>query len=159
MEFPIDRRMKDKKTPDIKTLGKRRKQILRVLLIVSSAYMLFFLFMILMIYYLNVGYDITRLLQLSILQIAILGCGMYLLFILIIVLLHVGYVRKKKWLEESMKPKPVFYKGKRLYTFTYPPGARGGVYAKTLIDVDDKTAILLRHRIVGPEEIWEDLLS
>lgn len=150
--------MKDKETPDIKALGKRRKRILKVLLMVSSAYMLFFLFMILTIYYLDIGYDITRLLQLSILQIVSLGCGMYLLFILIALMLHASYLRGRRRIEESMRPKPVFYRGKRLYTFTYPPGARGGVYAKTLMDVDDRTAILLRYRIVGPEEIWEDLL-
>jgi len=58
-------------------------------------------------------------------------------------------------LREALKPKPVFYKGKRLYTFTYPEGARGGVFSKTIIEIDDKTAVNIRCQVIRPQQIWK----
>lgn len=148
----------NKRDSKIKELGRKRKQVLKVIMIISFIYMLFFLSLILATYYLKVGYSIAKSLQLSIWKVATIGCGMYLAFILLVILLHMDYIKKRREIERSLRPKPVFYKGKRLYSFTYPIGTRGGLYAKTIIDIDDKTAILLRQRIVKPEDIWRDLL-
>lgn len=137
----------------VENVFRRNRRILKLIIALSSIYMLFFLSLILMVYYLGIGYSVLRYLGISIDQATIAGCAIYVIFIILAVLLHLVYLRKKREMEEQMKPKPIFHQGKRLYIFTYPPGARGGVYAKTTVDIDNETAILIKQQILGPEDI------
>jgi hypothetical protein len=73
--------------------------------------------------------------------------GLVLLFVL-----H-HYIIKKRRIE-SEKPKPVFYKGKRLYTYTLPDRPKGGIFSKTFVKIDDGTTLVLRFQMIPPINLW-----
>ncbi len=47
-----------------------------------------------------------------------------------------------------------FIKGKRVHTFTIPLNAKGGIFSKTYIKIDDASVLNLRYQITSPNELW-----
>jgi hypothetical protein len=70
----------------------------------------------------------------------------------IIFYLHYNGVSKKRL--EAEKPEPEFTQGKRLYVYTHPKGAEGGIYSKTYIKIDENNVLRLRALIIPPQELW-----
>jgi len=62
-----------------------------------------------------------------------------------------GVQNKIKGLE---RPKPEFVDSKKIYAFTLPKAAEGGVFSKTYIEIDEHSTLRLRTLIIPPEEIW-----
>ncbi|HEC81530.1 MAG TPA: hypothetical protein ENI42_03780 [Thermoplasmatales archaeon] len=135
-------------------MKRRRITFSKILLVISIAYFIVLMLIILAIYYFGVGYTWVQQLQLSLQNLALIGCIMYLLFILFEILLYIDYRNQKKKVEELKKPKPLYYKGKRLLVYTHPKGTRGGIFSRTIIPVDSETFINLRYQMVKPEELW-----
>ena len=44
--------------------------------------------------------------------------------------------------------------GKQVYEYTYPVGAKGGVFSKTYIQIDDQTVVRVRNQMISKEKIW-----
>jgi hypothetical protein len=57
--------------------------------------------------------------------------------------------RKKKEVTPAQ-----FIKGKRVHNFTIPTGAKGGIFSKTYIKIDDYSVLDLRYQITPPYELW-----
>lgn len=55
---------------------------------------------------------------------------------------------------ELEKPKPEFIDGKKVYIYTHPKDAEGGVFSKTYIELDKKNILRIRSLIVPPDELW-----
>ena len=70
----------------------------------------------------------------------------------IIVYLHYSIIRRRRLIEE--RPKPEFIDGKRLYIYTYPGSANGGIFSKTQIEIDDHTLLRIRGLMISPGEVW-----
>ena len=51
-------------------------------------------------------------------------------------------------------PNDLLIDGKKVYIFTFPKGAEGGVFSKTYIEIDKKNILRLRSLIVPPDELW-----
>ncbi|HEC95007.1 MAG TPA: hypothetical protein ENI45_03470 [Thermoplasmatales archaeon] len=145
---------KEKARNKLERMKKRRITASKVLLAVSIIYFVTLLLIILTIYYIGIGYAWTQRLQISLPTLAVTGCIMYSLFIIIILLLYITYYVERKRVEELEKPKPLYYKGKRLLVYTYPEGVRGGIFSRTILPVDDNTVVNLRFQMVKPEELW-----
>lgn len=47
-----------------------------------------------------------------------------------------------------------FIKGKRVHTFTIPLEAKGGIFSKTYIKIDEASVLNLRYQITAPTELW-----
>lgn len=47
-----------------------------------------------------------------------------------------------------------FIKGKQVHTFTIPFGAKGGIFSKTYITIDDRSVLNLRYQVTVPNELW-----
>jgi flagellar basal body-associated protein FliL len=80
-----------------------------------------------------------------------------LIFVLFIVLelvfyFHLSSVKNKRI--ESEKPTPEYINGKRVYVYTYPKGAEGGIFSKTYIEIDAHNVLRLRSLVIPPEELW-----
>ncbi|HDO19831.1 MAG TPA: hypothetical protein ENG74_03800 [Thermoplasmatales archaeon] len=145
---------------ELRQLKSKRIAILKILLIFSIVYIAVVGFIILTIYYLGVGYSwwIVKL-QITLPKLALIGCIMYALFVIIVAILYATYKARKKKLEERIKPKPIYYKGKRLFIYTYPDGARGGIFSRTIIDIDGTTAINVRLQMIRPHDLWEEEIT
>ena len=148
----MDKKDVEKKIEAMKT---KRKLITKILLVIPFILVIFVLSVIFATYYLKVGYTFVHSLPVSFSTFCVIIDIIIAFFIILIILLHFDFKIRKKKLEEALKPKPVFYKGKRLYTFTYPEGARGGVFSKTIIEIDDKTAVNIRCQVIRPQQIWK----
>jgi len=138
----------------LKWMKRRRITVSKILLVISIAYFIVLMLIILAIYYFSIGYTWIQQLQFSLPNLALAGCIMYLLFILLEILLYLDYRNQKKRVEELKKPKPLYYKGKRLLVYTHPEGTKGGIFSRTIIPVDSETFINLRYQMVKPEELW-----
>jgi hypothetical protein len=65
---------------------------------------------------------------------------------------HYNIARDKRLIQK--KPKPQFYRGKRLYLYTPPKDIEGGIYSKTYIKIDEKSVLRLRTLMVPPGALW-----
>lgn len=75
------------------------------------------------------------------------------LFISIETILYVIYKNKKSRCNDRKKPE--YINGKKLHVFTYPRGAKGGIFSKTYIDIDEDNILLLRYLMNPPEETFK----
>ncbi len=78
-------------------------------------------------------------------------CVIFILFVLFFYYNFSSNVTKRIELET---PKPEFIDGKKVYIFTFPKEAEGGVFSKTYIEIDKKNILRLRSLIVPPDELW-----
>jgi hypothetical protein len=45
--------------------------------------------------------------------------------------------------------------GKKVFVFTNPKNAEGGIFSKTYITIDNETVLKLRELMTPPEELWD----
>lgn len=138
----------------IDLLKRREKLILRASIVIVFVLVLLALLTILAIYYTQTGYSIVQKLPLSLPTLCNVVSVIVVSLIILIIVIHISFRRKIENLKMAMKPKPIIYKGKKLYTFTYPEGARGGIFSKTIIEIDDSTAVNVRCQVIKPEDLW-----
>jgi hypothetical protein len=80
---------------------------------------------------------------------------LFVVFILIELLFFVQLTmatRTKKHKAEG--PAEQFIKGKRVHTFTVPLDAKGGIFSKTYVKIDEASVLNLRYQITPPNELW-----
>jgi len=75
-------------------------------------------------------------------------------FVILEIVFYFHYISVKNKRLEKEKPKSEFYQNKRLYVYTHPQGAEGGVYIKTYIKIDENSMLRLRTLIIPPSELW-----
>ncbi len=138
----------------LEQMKRRRITVSKILLAVSILYFIWIMLVILVIYYFGIGYEWIQKLQISLPSWIVMGSILYVLFIIIELLLYAGYRIKKNELKELEKPKPLYYKGKLLYIYTQPKDAKGGIFSKTIISVDDNTILNLRFQMLKPHDLW-----
>lgn len=46
--------------------------------------------------------------------------------------------------------------GKRVYEYTAPKDAKGGLFSKTYVPIDEETVIRIRHQMVSAPILWDD---
>ena len=76
------------------------------------------------------------------------------IFILLELVFYFDFSSKVAKRIELEKPKPEFIDGKKVFIFTFPKEAEGGVFSKTYIEIDKKNILRLRSLIVPPDELW-----
>lgn len=75
-------------------------------------------------------------------------------FVILELVLYFHYTATKGKKLKKEKPRPEFIHGKRLYVYTYPAGAEGGIYSKTYVNIDENHVLRLRALMVPPDELW-----
>jgi uncharacterized membrane protein YcjF (UPF0283 family) len=60
---------------------------------------------------------------------------------------------KKKKVQEGATSEQ-YIKGRRVHTFTVPLDAKGGIFSKTFIKIDESSVLNLRYQITAPPELW-----
>jgi len=85
----------------------------------------------------------------------LLVISIILVILIILVLafyLHFSSViTKQRFIKQ---PEPEFIDGKRVHVFTHQKGVEGGIFSKTLIEIDDHNVLRLRSLMISPGELW-----
>jgi hypothetical protein len=140
--------IKDNKQQQIK---KRYYMLSKLIIIVSIVYFIWILVNILGVYFIGLGnkWAVLPMTQwiLSAIILFSIAIGSILFFIL-----HLSLIHKKI---QDEKNKPVYLHGKRLYTYTYPEGSKGGIFSKKYIQIDNQTILCIRFQMV-PSIIFFD---
>ena len=84
----------------------------------------------------------------------IITSSLCVIFILLELFFYYNFSSKVAKRIELERPKPEFIDGKKVYIFTFPKGAEGGVFSKTYIEIDKKNILRVRSLIVPPDELW-----
>jgi hypothetical protein len=82
--------------------------------------------------------------------------ALFVIFIIIEVVFFIRLSLKKPRKRETKKVTTAaqFIKGKHVHTFTIPFDAKGGIFSKTYIIIDDRSVLNLRYQITPPNELW-----
>ena len=132
-------------------LKSRYLKIMRVFLILSIIFLIWAVFNIASVYMFGLGnkWAILTMNQ-WIIAIAIL----YAIFIVVVLLfiIHIRIIKKR--ITKKEKPKIVFHKGKKLHIFTQPKSAKGGIFSKTFITIDEENLLSVRFQMIPPQNLW-----
>ena len=76
------------------------------------------------------------------------------IFILLEVFFYFQYTSKVDKKLELDKPEPELLHDKRVYVYTYPTGAEGGIFSKTYISIDENNVLRLRGLMISQQKLW-----
>ena len=125
----------------------RYLKISKIIVLLAVIYLIWTVFNIISVYFLEFGNKWSALTMDQWILSSIIFFSICIGLVLLFVLHH--YIIKKRRIE-SEKPKPVLYKGKRLYTYTLPDRPKGGIFSKTFVKIDDGTTLVLRFQMIPP---------
>jgi hypothetical protein len=77
------------------------------------------------------------------------------IFILLEVFFYFQYTSKVDKKLELDKPESEFLRDKRVYVYTYPSGAEGGIFSKTYISIDENSVLRLRGLMIPQHKLWD----
>jgi hypothetical protein len=70
----------------------------------------------------------------------------------IVLLLY--YMVSKKRLSEPEPEQAQFIQGRRVHSYTVPLDAKGGIFSKTYIVINDDSILNVRYQMILPGELW-----
>jgi hypothetical protein len=133
-------------------LKQRYLKLSKIFLLITLIYVLWIAIVIIGVY--NLKYDprwavftIADWILSAIVLISIL-LALELLFILQTLLLK----RKKE--QPAPRPHLEYVQGKQVYHYTLPNGAKGGIFSKTYVLIDDDRVLHLRYQMIQPQDLW-----
>ena len=132
-------------------LKARYSTLSKVFVAISVFFIIWLVVIVLEIYLLGQGYNWALLSLDSWIYVLCALIGFFII-LEIIFYLHYNGVSKKRL--EAEKPELEFTQGKRLYVYTHPKGAEGGIYSKTYIKIDENSVLRLRNLMVPSQELW-----
>ncbi len=78
------------------------------------------------------------------------------IFIVLEVILVSQYLLvKKEHFWPKKRTQKEYIQGKRVYRYTIPPDAKGGIFSKTYILIDENRILNLRYQMITPNNLWE----
>ena len=134
-------------------LKRRYLRISKLILLFAVIYLLWIAIVILGTFQLALGVSWTTF---TVEQWVLSAIALFVVFIIIELLFFVRLsmmTLKKKQKQEGTTTKQSI-KGKRVHTFTLPLGAKGGIFSKTYIKINDSSVLNLRYQITAPHELW-----
>jgi FlaA1/EpsC-like NDP-sugar epimerase len=72
----------------------------------------------------------------------------------IIFLLH-DTLTRKKLLKTEQAQQPIYMHGKQVNSYTIPAGAKGGIFSKTFVMIDETHILNLRYQMIPPNNLWK----
>jgi hypothetical protein len=75
----------------------------------------------------------------------------------IIFLLH-NTLTRKKHLQPEQPKQPMYLQGKQVHNYTVPVDAKGGIFSKTFVMIDETRVLNLRYQMIPPNDLWKQKL-
>ena len=82
-------------------------------------------------------------------------CVLTVIFIILEVVFYFQYTSKVDKKLELDKHEPELLHDKRVYAYTYPTGAEGGIFSKTYISIDENSVLRLRGLMIPQQKLWD----
>jgi hypothetical protein len=72
------------------------------------------------------------------------------------VVLLIQYTLSRKKQLEQLEPKKQkeYIQGKQLHNYTIPFDAKGGIFSKTYVLIDESRVLNLRYQMIPPNDLW-----
>jgi len=71
----------------------------------------------------------------------------------VVLLLHF-LLSQRKLLPPKKKTQKEYVQGKEVHSFTIPIDAKGGIFSKTYILIDENRVLNLRYQMIPPNDLW-----
>jgi len=84
----------------------------------------------------------------------LIWCFLVVIFIILEIAFYIHYSSSIDKRIEFVETEPESIFGKRLYIYTFPIGAEGGIFSKTYIQIDKNSVLRLRNQIIPPNDLW-----
>ncbi len=134
---------------------KQKHRLLRatkIFFLVTILYSCWIILVVLGTYFLKLGYNWAGLTLEQWILSAIVLIGL-ILAVEIIVLLRYLLPRIKRLRPEKTKRKE-YIQDKRVYRYTIPQDAKGGIFSKTYVLIDEDRVLNLRYQMIPPNDLW-----
>jgi len=139
-------------TWDEEKLKRRYLRISKLILLFVMIYALWIAIVIMGTYLLGMGLNWAAF---TVEQWVLSAIVFFVVFIVLELLFFLHLSMKKQRARKKKEVTPAqFIKGKRVHNFTIPTGAKGGIFSKTYIKIDDYSVLDLRYQITPPYELW-----
>ena len=132
-------------------LEKRYIGVSKLFLLFGFIYFIWTVFIIISTYYLGFGNNWAALTMDEWILSSVAILSLLIIFELLFVVHH---FKIKKDIVELGKPRPTFFKGKRLHVYTIPEDSKGGIYGKTYIKLDENNVLSIRYQLIPPYDLW-----
>lgn len=120
--------------------------------LITMIYSLWIVLLVMSVYFLQLEYKWAGLtIEQWILSAIILISLMLILYVLL--LLHYMLLKNKHLHPEKQKESE-YVQGKRIYRYTIPVDAKGGIFSKTFILIDENTVLNLRYQLIPSNDLW-----
>ena len=141
----------EEQIPNEEHLKSRYRKVSKIFFLIAIIYCLWIAVLIMGAYFLGLGskWAVLTLEQWITTAIGLLIGIIALEFIFI---LHYTISYRKKQRRE--KPQPVTMQGKQVHSLTLPIGAKGGIFSKTYIMIDEARVLHLRYQMIQPTDLW-----
>ena len=80
-----------------------------------------------------------------------IGLISVLLALQVVFILHYLILKRKKAKPEQQLQ---YLQGKQVHNYTLPIGAKGGIFSKTYILIDDDRVLRIRYQMIPPQDLW-----
>jgi hypothetical protein len=64
------------------------------------------------------------------------------------------WISKRRKAKPEPKEQPTYIQGKQVLNYTLPIGAKGGIFSKTYILIDENRVLHLRYQMIPPNDLW-----
>jgi hypothetical protein len=137
---------------DEEKLKRRYLKASKLLFLFTVLYSLWIVLVIMGVYFLQLGnkwavFTIGQWILSAIILISIV------IVLEIIFILH-NTLSRKKYLQPEQPQQPVYPQGKQVNSYTIPAGAKGGIFSKTFIMIDETRVLNLRYQMIPPNDLW-----
>jgi hypothetical protein len=72
----------------------------------------------------------------------------------VVLLIQYTLLRKKHLQPLEPKKQKEFIQGKHVHSYTIPFDAKGGIFSKTFILIDEKRVLNIRYQMIPPNDLW-----
>ena len=80
--------------------------------------------------------------------------GFFILFFIFLELMFYFWYNNGNHKIEGEKTNQKYIDDKKLYVYTYPKEAKGGIFSKTYVLIDENSVLNLRCLMISPGELW-----
>ncbi|MBP1662055.1 MAG: hypothetical protein H6P94_304 [Thermoplasmatales archaeon] len=134
----------------------QRQRLLKAMkffFLITILYSLWITLVIMGVYYLHLG---NQWAYLSMEQWILTAIGLISIAIGVECVLLLQYILTKRKTQEPAEPKKQkeYIQGKQVHSITIPMDAKGGIFSKTYILIDEDRVLNIRYQMIPPNDLW-----
>ncbi|MBN1859901.1 MAG: hypothetical protein JW840_00410 [Candidatus Thermoplasmatota archaeon] len=134
---------------------KQKRRLLKTskfFFLITMIYSLWIVLLVMSVYFLQLEYKWAGLTIEQWILSAIVLISLILALYVILLLQYI--ILKNKHLHPEKQKEHEYIQGKQVYHYTIPLDAKGGIFSKTFILIDEDNVLNLRYQMIPPNDLW-----